>query len=288
MSLTPQTHEYALGKIFGLKNLFFKREDLHPYHSHKGRSIPNMIDHALKSGLNRFVISSSGNAALAGVMHINRLNDQGVECTLKTIVGKNINQEKLTRLQTLAKGSIELIQDERPLQTLHTFTQEGYISLRQSTNETATTGYHTLAHELLAIPDLEAIFVGMSSGTTLQGIGEGFKYAKKTIKLFGIQTTACHPIADAFGTFENTENSIADAIVDKTALRKDIVVKLIKNSEGEALVVTDDEIKHAQHLIKTTSALDISTNSALSVAGFIQAIKKHHFSGAVVCIICGK
>ncbi len=288
MPLTPQTHEYALGKIFGQKNLFFKREDLHPYHSHKGRSLPHMIDHAIKSGLNRFVISSSGNAALASVIHINKLNDQGTECTLKIIVGKNINPEKLARLHTLAKGSIELIQDERPLQRLHTFTQEGYVSLRQSTSDTATTGYHTLAHELLAIENLEAVFVGMSSGTTLQGIGEGFKHAKKNIKLFGIQTTACHPIADAFGTFENTEHSIADAIVDKTALRKDTVVKMIKNSEGTALVVTDEEIRHAQHLVKTTSALEISTNSSLSVAGFIQAIKKHHFSGAIVCVICGK
>lgn len=247
-----------------------------------------MMDSAIKHGIFMFVISSSGNAALSAIMHTNRLSDAGTEIKLKIVVGTHINKEKFAQLQSLAKNGIELIQDERPLQVLHKLTQEGYTSLRQSTNDNATTGYHTLAHELLSIENLEAVFVGMSSGTTLQGLAEGFHNAKKDIRLFGVQTTACHPIASAFGTFEKTDTSLADAIVDKTALRKDTVVKAIKKSHGDALVVSDDEISHTQHLIKTTSALEVSGNGALAVAGFIQAVKKHHFSGAVACIICGK
>ena len=66
---TPLEQQAQLAEAIGISSLYFKREDLHPYGSHKGRSIPVMIEHYLASGDTRFAISSSGNAALAAVMH---------------------------------------------------------------------------------------------------------------------------------------------------------------------------------------------------------------------------
>ena len=68
--VTPLEAYPKLAKAIGVNRLYFKREDLHPYGSHKGRSIPVMIDKYFKAGDRRFANSSSGNAALAAAKYI--------------------------------------------------------------------------------------------------------------------------------------------------------------------------------------------------------------------------
>ena len=84
------------------------------------------------------------------------------------------------------------------------------------------------------------------------------------------------------------EQSLADAIVDHIAHRKEKVVEVIKTSQGSGWIVTDDEIISAIKLIKETCNLAISPNSALSVAGLAKAMQLDwKFDGAVVCLITG-
>jgi len=49
--ITPLEHYPTLAKAIGVSDLYFKREDLHPYGSHKGRSIPVMINNYYKKGI---------------------------------------------------------------------------------------------------------------------------------------------------------------------------------------------------------------------------------------------
>ena len=63
--ITPHEEYPALASALGYKagkgaiRLYFKREDLHPYGSHKGRSIPVMMDYYREIGDRSFAISSS-------------------------------------------------------------------------------------------------------------------------------------------------------------------------------------------------------------------------------------
>jgi len=293
--ITPQTEEKALAQALGTPSLYLKREDLHPYGSHKGRSIPYMIDRHISVGKNRFVISSSGNAALAAAIYVNKLANEGKEAYLRILVGENINKEKLALLKSHAKAPIITIeQTERPLQTLKKYEDSGEASLRQSKDDMALVGYHELAKELAGIKDLEAVFVGMSSGTTIQGLHEGFKALGKEIKLFGIQTSSCHPIAEAFDAdaMEKDgaeEKSIADAIVDKSVPRREIILEVLKESKGGAYVVADETIAEAQSALKKYSDIDATANGALGIAGLMKAVSKgKKFQGAVSCVITGK
>jgi threonine dehydratase len=285
--VTPHEEYPELARELGQKAaVYLKREDKHPYGSHKGRSLPRMIDEKVAAGATHFAISSSGNAALAAGLHVKKLNEDGKNIRLEILAGKNINSEKLKKLEALKDSNILLSLHDRPLQALFIKTQDASItSLRQSNDDSALTGYEELAQELLEIPKLEAVFMGTSSGTTVQALADYFKKNKKKIEVHCIQTSSCHPIADAFvGDFESSEKSIADAIVDQTAYRKDVVVPLLANG----WIATNDDIRAAQDLVKRTIGLSISTNSALSVSGLMQATytgKK--FTGAVVCMICG-
>jgi threonine synthase len=301
---TPLERYPDLAEAIGISDLYFKREDLSPYGSHKGRSIPVMIEMYRNQGDIRFAISSSGNAALAAAIEIKKINGadtvQPKESPLELdiFVGTGIAPHKLEKLMKYADDHIRILKKERPLQALTLAMNEGYRSLRQSTDDLALKGYATLAEEISIIKNAGAIFVGTSSGTTAQALASYFlekgraSSAKgaKVPQIHIVQTSSCHPIADTLNPYDGpTEDSIADAITDITAYRKDALVPLITNTGGSAWTATNEDIETARLLVQKHADLDISTNSALSVVGAMQArYAGHTINGPVICLICGE
>lgn len=299
---TIQTSFPTLATAIGVPEVWLKREDLHHFGSHKGRSIPYMIDHYWhKEQKTTFVISSSGNAALAAALYVqhHNKNNPDKQITLQILVGGKIPTEKLARLQTLTDARITLQQVENPRQTAFQIDARGEATLlRQSTNDLALPGYAELAKELAAIPNLQAIFIPTSSGTTAQGLAHAFAHLEQKPQIHIVQTQAVHPIADSFQqplcptnakTIPDPDTSLASAIVDKVAPRKTSVTEVVLQSNGSGWIVSDQEIVFAQKTVKDTTNIEVSTNSALSVAGLQQAVSSggKKFTGAVVCLITG-
>ncbi len=310
---TPQLPFPRLAEAFGLPNeVWLKREDLHHYGSHKGRSIPLMINEYRKQGVTNFVISSSGNAALAAILAIQKFNQsaKGTPLELTVLVGKNIDPKKIQMIVKNQEsgignqGVIVVEQCERPKQTA--FQMEKKSSgqwLRQSTDGLAPLGYHELAGELAKIPNLSAVFIPTSSGTTAQGLYEGFQKLGLNPEIHIVQTTECHPMIDQrimnqvepgrnparSGESRIKERSLANAIVDKVAHRKSKIVEILKNAHGAGWVATNNQIKEAIKLVRDKVGIDLSPNSALAIVGLQQAIQSGKtWSGAVVCLITGK
>lgn len=292
--ITKNELQSKLAESLDIKRLYFKREDLHPYGSHKGRSIPVMIDKYISNGIFHFAISSSGNAALAAAFYINKINSEkntfGMnKVKLDILVGQHINAKKLHKLEQFKSDYINITMHDRPIQALFNKIKDPSIrGLRQSTDDSALLGYEELANELIQIDDLKAVFIGTSSGTTAQALSEYFKKNQKSIEIHIIQTSSCHPISSNFIYESVDEISIADAIVDHSAIRKEKIVELIEENGGAGWIASNEQIKSAQALVKKYTNLDISTNSALSVAGLMQAVYTGHvWDGSVVCMICG-
>ncbi len=285
---TPQENYPELAKAIGLAGIYFKREDMHALGSHKGRSIPVMIDNYLKNGDLHFAISSSGNAALAAALYVREVNSSPI--SLDIFVGNNIKPDKLNKLRDLSDDNIRVLIKERPLQALTQAASEGARSLRQSTDDVALIGYESLAKELVKIKDIGAVFIGTSSGTTAQALAQYFIAKKLPIQVHIVQTSSCHHMADAFETFDiPDEKSTADAIVDQTAHRKSDLIPLIKETGGRGWLATNENIIAAQEMTRKYAGLDISTNSALSVVGAIQAAEAgYDMRGVAVCLICGE
>lgn len=293
---TPQTKHPYLAKNLGLlEPLYFKREDLHPLLSHKGRSLPIMMDLQIKKGKLNFVISSSGNAALAAASHTKKLNKKTrAKLTLRIFVGEKIYPAKLKKLKQLTDKNITLIKIKNPKQSAFLLQKSGEaVWLRQSTDDNALIGYESLAKELAKIKNLAAVFVPTSSGTTALGLNKGFKKLKLKIQIHVAQTLAVHPIALPFVKNEKIattgEASIASAIVDKVALRKPELIKAIKASRGSGWIISDKEIVDAIKYTTKTEKIKLSPNSALAVAALKQALESgYKFKGAVVCLITGQ
>lgn len=291
---TKQQSYPELAKALGTSDVFLKREDLHPFGSHKGRSIPVMVKEYVKQGVRKFVISSSGNAALAAIRAAVRQNKNNPDkqITLQVFVGKKIDQKKFDGLKKEVLGDgITIEQVEKPKQLAFQLgKEEGVVFLRQSTDELALVGYETLAQDLAKIPDLAAVFVSTSSGTCAQGMAEAFARMEKDVQMHIVQTTAHHPIAESFDAPEaKTETSIAGAIVDNIAHRKQAVVDIVKQSGGHGWIVTDEQITNARKLVQQTTDIHISSNSALAVAGIKKAAENGwSWNGPVVAIISGQ
>lgn len=292
--VTPHENQPELAKSIVLPSLFFKREDLHPYGSHKGRSIPVMIDTYVSGGFRHFAVSSSGNSALAAGLHVHRLNQNKTDqqkITIEIFVGKNIKPHKLEKLEKLKDSNILISIQERPVQTLFIKTQDPSIKgLRQSTDDTALIGYNALAEELLEIPDLKAVFVGSSSGTTAQALADYFIKHSKEIEVHVVQTSSCHPLADSFiDTPITDEKSIADAIVDHVAVRKASLVPKIEKTGGSGWVAQNEQITNAQHLAQEHAQVSLSPNGALPLVGVMEAsYTGKEWEGSVVCLIGGE
>lgn len=291
--MTPIEEYRELGKKIGLKNIYFKREDLHKYQSHKGRSLPIMIKHYYKQGDRNFVISSSGNAALSSALYIEEFNkDNDDKINLDVYVGINVNQDKYNKLKEIENRNTETIRvlkKERPVQALFQATEEGSRSLRQSTDDIALIGYRSLAEELSEIKDTRAIFVATSSGTTAQALAEYILENQLLIQIHIVQTSSCHPISDQFENYDGPkEKSIADAIVAQTTERLNILTNLIKKTGGYAWTVNNDEILLAKKITEEMTNISISNNSALSVAGAMRSVYRNWpIDGSVICLICG-
>ena len=285
--ITPLENYPELAKALNIKKLYFKREDLHPYGSHKGRSIPPMIDHYLKNSDKDFVISSSGNAALAAAIHADKLAGA---INLEIYVGNHISKNKLVKIEKFTNDNIHIIKKERPLRALTEAIQQCKRSLRQSTDDMALIGYNSLAEELAHPENIGAVFIGTSSGTTSQALAQYFIDRKLNIQVHIIQTSSCHAMIDNFDRFDFVdEKSIADAIVDQSVNRKSKLIPLINKTGGRGWYASNENIISAQRFVHQYTGLEISPNSALSVVGVMQAVYvNHEINGGVVCIICGE
>jgi len=292
---TPQQSFPKLARALAVPDLYLKREDLHKYGSHKGRSIPLMVKTYAKDGWKEFVISSSGNAALAAVLSVEQhnKNNPNQRINLRICIGKNIDAQKLqtlTKTADKAGSAVRIEQTERPKQTAFLLDKKGEAKyLRQSTDDLALEGYRDLAQEVLKIPGLAAVFIPTSSGTTAQALGEAFLSAGSAAQIHIVQTTACHAMAKKYDAdFTPASSSRAGAIVDGIAHRKSRVWDVIEKTRGNGWVVNDEQILRAQALLKEHAGIHATANGALAVAGIEKAVKHEaSWDGPVVALICG-
>jgi len=279
--ITPIEQSKNLSAQAGVP-VYLKREDLHPLCSHKGRSIPVMIDTYIKKGITSFAISSSGNAALAAALHLLKINSNA---KLAILVGEKIPDEKLKPLLELVNKNITVSKVARPLMGLAAFEKRGYTSLRQSTDESALTGYFELANEIIeGTPDVSDVFVATSSGTTAVALHKQFTKCGKHIKVHIVQTPACHPFIES----DEDETSLAYAIVDKVGHRKTQIRETIKESHSRGIIARDEYIVKAQKILED-EGITTTPNGALSIAGLLAHLDQGSFiKKQAVCIIGGK
>lgn len=262
--------------------IIFKREDKNPTGSVKDRGLAYQVSDALKKGQEKLIISSSGNAAISAAAYCQLANIH-----LRAFLPQKIDREKLKRVKFY---QAETILTRRPVSdAVKTSRAEGIRNLRPSTDEMAVEGFKSIALELNEkVGDFEAIFIPVSSGTTLVGICRAFDFLGKLPQIHAVQTTAVHPVASLFDReFTATKSSLAKALVARYTVRRGEIVGYIERSRGFGWVVSDQKIEKAlawlsQHGIST------SAEGGAALAGLWKAKKKGFKFERPVCLLTGQ
>jgi len=251
------------------QRIYVKDENSNPTGSFKDRCLPYQISYYYSLGRKSFVISSSGNAAISAGTLIKTIPT----ATLDIFISNNISPEKLNKLMDLNSKQIKIHQSQKAKSDAILFAKNNdLVNLRASTDKHALVGYKTIAYELeQEAKTSEGIFIPTSSGTAALGIALGFEDLGINIPIFLCQSTKIHSIASEFDMdFTNTKTSFADAIVDRVAVRKNDLIKVINKTHGDAFVVSDELLSIAKSKMELAGK-KFSFNSLLSLAGLLKA-----------------
>ena len=285
---------------FEIRNVetHIKREDLNPTGSWKDRASAYKITRLAAEGITECTIASSGNAAISIMQYADQANIK-----VHVVVSPNANPEKLKLIDELVSQSVHqmYLTTKAKRKAAHLAAQLGIPNLKTSIDPDAPVGYQSLGMELDK-HNYTDIFIPASSGTALVGIISGMQ-SKPRIHV--CQTAEVCAIARAIegrrlgsrssgiGTrgsemgagnsksgirnpkFEAKNSvvarqSLADSIVDKSALRSPQIVKLVKETNGFGWAITNDQLIDAEKVLSEQIG-KLSYTSLLSVASYLQA-----------------
>jgi len=257
MTMTP---------IIKIDNFYLKREDLNQTGSAKDRAIQEQIKEIKKRELSHAVLSSTGNAAISAA-HFCQKNNIKLTVFLSPKVDPN-------KVKILQQYSCQIEYSQKAISDAIKYAQEksAYL-LRQSTDPQALVGYQQIAQEIKKqLPQTTSIFIPVGSGTTLLGISQQLP---KNIKIFAVQSASNCPLAKRIDSnYQPEDKLITDALSAKYLPKKEEIIKVIKDSQGSALVVQNKNIIKANKNLEKNN-IQTSMEGALALAGLNKAIKNN-------------
>jgi len=298
---TPLIKSRRLGKMLGLKNLYFKLESLNPTGSFKDRGASAAVSRALELKAPGMVGFSTGNAGVA----------QAAYCALAGIESiifapKYASREKIASI--MIYGSRVFLVDG-------TFDDAGRIARIVAEklgwvynggviNPIRQEGKKTLAYEICEqlgwfSPDWYVQSVGV--GTAAIGAFKGFKeliefdWISKMPRIACVQAEGCAPMVKAFK--EGSEvieavkepKTIASAIAVGNPAGWPLLYRALKECNGIIESVSDYEILEAYKMIAKFEGIYAEPAAAAPLA----LIKKFRDSGvidadeSIICVVSG-
>ncbi len=259
---TPVYDIPRFASYLGIKKVFVKDDGRNPTSSFKDRASSIGVMKAIEFGFDTIACASTGNAAssLAGL-------SAAVGLKSYIFVPQRAPEPKVTQLLVFGatvlkvQGTYENAFDLCK-EACDTF---GWYNRNSGTNPFLVEGKKTAGLEIVEqcaneLPDWVVVSVG--DGCTIGGIGKGLQEMKKlgiidrVPRLLGVQAEGAKPMLEAFKSGKNLipsdTNTIADSIAVGTPRNWRRAIEQIKNSHGDMIAVSDEEILEA---MKSTARL---------------------------------
>lgn len=297
---TPLLECSDLAKELDIKKLFLKDESRNPTHAHKARLASVGATVATRFG-SKYVVAAGGNTAAAAAAY-------GAKYDLKTISFELKNESEQTILQTQACGGrivyLKRFEDRYDLMKncvdrlkAHPFSS---YTPSPAGDPYGQEGYKTIGYEICQqlkwkVPD--RVIVPTGQGFGLYGIWKGFVdfYELGLIdslpKMVAAESAACGSLTK---TILSKSKEIKEVVPGETVARHVVAPKVsykayraIKDSDGTATMVKDDEIMGALMLVARKEGIYPGTTSgtALAAAKNLRDKGKINRGETVVCVI---
>jgi len=279
---------------FGSSGFSILDETRNPTLSYKDRASSLVALKAMELRVTEIAAASTGNAgsSLAGICA--RLG-----LTSHIYVPKNIPDAK--RIQIEAYGAnIVIVDGDYDLafdKCLEDSKTNNWYNRNTAYNPLTIEGKKSAAYDIFIqtkgnIPDI--IFVPVGDGVIISGIHKGFSellklgWIDKLPQLIGVQSEKSDAIVRYInnGVFEyQPANTIADSISAGAPRNLHLAVKAIKESGGNAIAISDEEILSSQkELIKATGVL-CEPSSAATYAGYKRLLSQNALHGKFVLLL---
>lgn len=295
-------HCRRLGKALGIKNLYVKNEGENPTGSFKDRGMTVGVSKALELETKIVACASTGNTSASLAAYAAKA---GISCII-LIPSGGVAFGKLAQAIIYGAKVIQIRGNfDQALQMVLKLSEEHKeIYLLNSINPYRLEGQKTIAYEICdqlnrQPPDM--VFVPVGNAGNISAIWKGFTEFSKTglierlPKMVGIQAEGAAPIAravkngkDSITPVEKPE-TVASAIRIGAPVSWKKAMRAIKDSEGTAETVTDNEILGAQKMLARYEGLFVEPASASSIAGLKKMLENGEIGKdeVVVCVATG-
>jgi len=276
-------------------NVYFKLESLNPTGSFKDRGSTVLIS-ALHEPVKRFAgyISedSSGNAGASIAAYATRA---GLKA--KIYVPENVSGPKFNQIQfygaEVAKvsGSRSKVAEEAQRD------ERGKFYVGHILHPLFRDGIRSLAYEIAEQLDWnvpERVYLPVSAGTLLLGVINGFKHLVETNvmrampKIVACQTRQVSPLYHRFKNLSYNPperiTSIADALVSVNPPLLELMVKNLKEADGDAVMVEENEIFDA-YIELARRGFFVEPSSAVVYAAYKKQLKNKEISKGMSAVI---
>ncbi len=283
---TPIYNSKEMGKKLGLNNLIIKDDGLNPTGSLKDRASAMAAVKAREAGAKTVACSSTGNAASSLAGNIASMEDE-----MKAIIFVPERAPSGKVAQLLVYGA-EVVSVQDSYEAAYYLSDEaikkwGWYNRNAAINPYLVEGKKTSVLEMAEqlnweMPDWVVFSVG--DGCTIAGAYKGL-YDLKQIgfidripRLLGVQAAGCAPITKAFRTGKDLvvtdENTIADSIAVGSPRNYRKALNAVKNSKGEYINVSDEEILNMIKLLGSTTGIFGEPAGVAGLAGIKNAVKE--------------
>ncbi len=284
---TPLLNVERLAQHYGLRNLYVKDEGINPTGSFKARGLVMAVARASELGVKALAIPSAGNAGSAAAAYAARAGLPVYVYLPKDVPPAFLAEIKALGAQiTLVDG---LITDCAKL--VRQGAEAGrWFDLSTLKEPYRVEGKKTMGYEIAEqlnwqLPDV--IIYPTGGGTGIVGIWKAFAEMEalgwiggKRPRMICVQSAGCAPIVRAYNqgveTAEMWQNAatIADGLRVPAAVGDFLILRVVRESGGLALSVSDDEIRAAQAEIGQREGMFVAPEAAATAAALPHLLAK--------------
>lgn len=293
---TPLHKAERLSKAMGLTRLYLKDETRNPTNSYRDRAAALLTSNAIELGLETLVCATNGNMGASLAAYGAKA---GLNCHV--LVPKVVDVGKLAQMiayDAVIEESGDIV-DDSIQKALAIAKETGWYQATAELNPLVVEAQKTISYEIceqFVVPDW--VIVSMGSGGTIYSLWKGFRELKELglirslPRMVGVQTKGCDPIVSTILERPTQKCSIpatrALAILVGEPLQSELAVKAIKESNGLAVTVSDEDILTAELQVAKLEGVFAEPASSAAVAA-LSKLKGDQISSdcSVVCLITG-
>jgi threonine synthase len=270
-------------------NAWFKLESLNPTGSFKDRGstvLVSALQKLIKGAGGYLSEDSSGNAGASIAAYAARAG-----LRVKIYVPENVSGPKLNQIKFYGAEVVKVQGSRSRVAEKAQEGDRGKFYVGHIVHPLFRDGIRTLAYEVVEqfnwhVP--ERVYLPVSAGTLLLGVIEGFenladsKVIECVPKIVACQT---HQVSPLYHRFKNLSygmpekiTSVADALISVNPPLLDVMVERLKNANGDAAMVEENEIINAFKEL-ALKGFFVEPSSAVAYAAYKKQLENSEVSG---------